>query len=80
VQEIEKISAMLDLEDVTKLFHRRPLLLDSARVGEALASLEAMLPSKYDARQMLIEMPSLIYEQNRQSLPSHLIDQGPIGC
>jgi hypothetical protein len=63
LQEIKKISAMLDLDDVTKVFQRRPLL-----------------PSKYDARQMLIEMPSLIYEQNRQCLPSHLIDEGPIGC
>jgi hypothetical protein len=75
LQEIERITKMLGIDDISTLFHRRPLLLDSARVGEALASLEASIPSKYDARQMLVEMPSLIYEQNRKCLPSHLVDK-----
>jgi hypothetical protein len=73
VQELAEVQRLLNVSRVQDLFVRRPLLIDSAAVAEALSELEATLPPKYDARRMLLEMPALIYPNNRKQLPQALV-------
>ena len=62
------MTALLGVSDISAVFHRRPLLLDSAEVAEALADLTAAVPAGYDARRMLLAMPSLLYAPNREQV------------
>jgi hypothetical protein len=73
MQEVEQVKDLLGLDDILDVFLRRPLLLSGPDVEKALTDLTDILPPKYDPKKMLLEMPSLIYSENRKCLPSQLV-------
>ena len=66
------MTELLGLEDISEVFRRRPYLLDSHEIRVALAELREMLPQHIDAKRMLVTMPSLVYPQNRTTLPMQM--------